>query len=100
MGVKALKTHQKTCRHINKVEASSNQMSLAKSFASTSEKVTVQQTFSVATPQVKKTEILMALQAVLCHVFSRTMKMFVQMSKVYFPDSDIPDKLQLGWPKR
>ena len=45
------------------------------------EKVTVQQTFSVA---------------VLCHVSSRTMKMLVQMSKVYFPDSDILNKLQLG----
>ena len=60
------------------------------------EKVTVQQKFSVATPQVKKTEILMALQAVLCHVSSRTMEMFVQMSKVYFPDNDILNKLQLG----
>ena len=41
----------------------------------------------------------MALQAVLSHVSSRTMEMLVQMSKVYFPDSDIPDKLQLGWTK-
>ena len=41
----------------------------------------------------------MALQVVLCHVSSRTMEMFVQMSKVYFPDSDIPDKLQLGQTK-
>ena len=96
MGVRALKIHQKTSGHTKKVEASKNQMSLAKSFVSTSEKVTIQQTFSVATPQVKKTEFLMALQAVLCHVSSRTMEMFVQMSKVYFPDSDIPDKLQLG----
>ena len=96
MGVKALKTHQKTSGHIKKVEAGKNQMSLAKSFASTSKKVTVQQTFSVATSQMKKTEILMALQAVLCHVSSRTMEMFVQMSIVYFPVSDIPDKLQLG----
>ena len=93
MGVKALKTHQKTSGHIKKFEACKNQMSLAESFAFTSEKVTVQQTFSVVTPQVKKTEILMVLQAVLCHVSSRTMEMFVQMSKVYFPDSDIPDKL-------
>ena len=61
MGVKALKTHQKTSGHIKKVKASKNQMSLTKLFASTSEKVTVQQTFSVETPQVKKTEILMAL---------------------------------------
>ena len=99
MGVKALKTHQKTSGHINKVEASKNQMFLAKSFASTSEKVTVQQTFSVATPPMKKTEILMALQAVLCQFSSRTMEMFGQMSKVYFPDSDIPDKLQLRWTK-
>ena len=38
MGVKALKTLQKTSGHIKKVEASKNQMSLAKSFASTSEK--------------------------------------------------------------
>ena len=74
-------------------------MFLAKSFASTSEKVTVQQTFSVATPPMKKTEILMALQAVLCQFSSRTMELFGQMSKVYFPDSDIPDKLQLGWTK-
>ena len=96
MGVKALKTHQKTSGHIKKVEASKNQVSLAKSFVSTSEKVSVQQTFSVATPQVKKTEINMALRAVLCHVSSRTMEMFMQMSKVYFPDSD---KLQLGWTK-
>ena len=93
MGVKALKIHQKTSGHIKKFEACKNQMSLAESFAFTSEKVTVQQTFSVVTPQVKKTEILMVLQAVLCHVSSRTMEMFVQMSKVYFPDSDIPDKL-------
>ena len=93
MGVKALTTHQKTSGHIKKFEASKNQMSLAESFAFTSEKVTVQQTFSVVTPQVKKTEILVVLQAVLCHVSSRTMEMFVQMSKVYFPDSDIPDKL-------
>ena len=55
MVVKALKTHQKTSGDIKKVEASKKQMSLAKSFASTSEKVTVQQTFSVATSQVKKT---------------------------------------------
>ena len=41
MGVKALKIHQKTYGHIKKVEASKNQMSLAKSFASTSEKITV-----------------------------------------------------------
>ena len=66
MGVKALKIHQKTSEHINKVEDSKNQMSLLKSFAFTSEKVTVQPTFSVATPQVNKTEIPMALQAVLC----------------------------------
>ena len=46
---------------------------------------------------MKETEILMALQAVLCHVSSRTMEMFVQMSKVYFLDSDILDKLQLRW---
>ena len=38
----------------------------------------------------------MALQVVLCRVSSRTMEMSVQMSKVYFPDSDILDKLQLG----
>ena len=55
MGVKALKTHQKTSGHIKKFEACKNQMSLAESFAFTSEKVTVQQTFSVVTPQVKKT---------------------------------------------
>ena len=64
MGVKALKAHQKASGHIKKFEASKNQMSLAKSFASASEKVTAQHTFSVATPQVKKIEILMALQAV------------------------------------
>ena len=45
---------------------------------------------------MKKTEILMALQAVLCLVSSRTTEMFVQMSKFYFPDSYILDKLQLG----
>ena len=78
MGVKALKAHQKASGHIKKFEASKNQMSLAKSFASASEKVTAQQTFCVATPQVKKTEVLMALQAALCHVSSRTMEMFVQ----------------------
>ena len=99
MGVKTLKTHQKTSGYI-KVELSKNQMSLARSLASTSEKVTVQQTSSVLTPQVKKTEHLMALQAVLCQVSSRVMEMSVQISKVYFPDSDIPDKLQLGWTKR
>ena len=99
MGVKTLKTHQKTSGYI-KVEPSKNQMSLARSFASTSEKVTVQQTFSVLTPQVKKTENLMALQAVLCQVSSRAMEMSVQMSKVYIPDSDIPNKLQLGRTKR
>ena len=99
MGVKTLKTHQKTSGY-TKVEPCKNQMSLARSFASTSEKVTVQQTFSVLTPQVKKTENLMALQAVLCQVSSRAMEMSMQMSKVYFPDSDILDKLQLGWTKR
>ena len=66
MGVKALKTHQKTSGHIKKVETSKNQMSLVKSFAFTSEKVTVQPTFSLATTEVNKTEIPMALQAVLC----------------------------------
>ena len=40
MELKALKTRQKTYGHIKKVEASKNQMSLAKSFASTSEKIT------------------------------------------------------------
>ena len=69
VGVKTLKTHQKTSGYI-KVELSKNQMSLARSLASTSEKVTVQQTFSVLTPQVKKTENLMALQTVLCQVSS------------------------------
>ena len=38
----------------------------------------------------------MALQTVLCHVSSRVMEMFVQMSKGYFHDSGIPDKLHLG----
>ena len=99
MDVKALKTHQKTSGDIKKVEASKKQMSLAKSFASTSEKVTVQQTFSAATPPVKTAEILMGLQAALCHTSSRTMEMFVQMSKDYFPDSNISDKLQLGQTK-
>ena len=99
MVVKTLKTHQKTSGYI-KVEPSKNHMSLARSFASASEKVTVQQTFSVLTPQMKKTENLMDLQAVLCQVSSRAMEMFMQMSKVYFPDSDTPDKLQLGWTKR
>ena len=37
MGVKALKTYQKTSGHIKKVETSKNQISLVKSFASTSE---------------------------------------------------------------
>ena len=41
MGVKALKTHQKTSGHIKKVETRKNQMSLVKSFAFTSEKVIV-----------------------------------------------------------
>ena len=40
MDVKALKTHQKTSGDIKKVEASKKQMSLAKSFAFTSRKVT------------------------------------------------------------
>ena len=96
MGVKALKTHQKTSEHIKKFEASRNQLSLAKSFLSNSEKVTVQQTFNLATPQMKKTEILVALQCVLGHVSSRTMEIFLQISKVYFPDSDIPEKMQSG----
>ena len=94
MEVKSLKTHQRTSGDIKKVEASKKQMSLAKSFASTSEKVTVQQTFSVATPQVKTGEILMGFQAVLCHTSSGMMELFVQISKDYFPD-----KLQLGQTK-
>ena len=83
MGVKALKTHQKTYGHIKKFEASKNQTSLAKSFAFTLEKVTVQQIFSVAIPQVKKTDILMVLQAVLCHECSCRCQKFIFLMVIY-----------------
>ena len=89
MGVKALKTHQKTSGHIKKFEGSKNQMSLAKSFASTTEKDRKRQ----------KRQKFLWLCRLYCATMMEMMEMFVQMSKVYFPDSDIPDKLQLGWTK-
>ena len=48
---------------------------------------------------MKKTEILVTLQAVLCYISSRMIEMFVQMLKVYFADKDILDKLELGQTK-
>ena len=97
MGIKALMTHRKTFNHIKKVEANKSQSSLSKSFeASASNKVLHQETFTILSYQVKKTEILLAVHSILTHTTQRTMEKYVKLTKVLFPHSKIPEQLELG----
>ena len=97
MGIKASRTHRKTSSHIKKVEANKSQSSLSKSFeASESNKVLHQQTSTIPFYQVKKAEILLAVHSFLTHTRQRTMEKYVKLTKVLFPDSKIPEQLEIG----
>ena len=55
MGIKALRTHEKTSSHIKKVETNKSHSSLSKSFeASDPKNVLHQETFTIPSYQVKK----------------------------------------------
>ena len=97
MEIKALRTHGKTSSHIKKVEVNKSKSSLSKPFeASASNKVLHQQTFTIPSCQVKKTEILLSLHSILTHTTQVAMEKYVKLKKVLFPDSKISEQLELG----
>ena len=59
-------------------------------------RVTTQEMIETPTLQVEKTEMLLVLLSFLNHISDRKMEKFVQMLKLFFPDSSTPDKLQSG----
>ena len=68
-----------------------------KSFeASESNKVLHQETFTIPSYQVKKAEILLAVHSILTYKTQRTMEKYVKLTKALFPDSKIPEQLELG----
>ena len=96
MRIKALRTHG-TSSHIKKVEANKSQSSFSKSFeASASNKVLHQETLTIPSYQVKKAEILFAVHSILTHKTQTTMEKYVKLTKRLFPDSKIPEELELG----
>ena len=96
MGIKALRTHGKTSSLIKKVEANKSLSFLSKSFeASASNKVLHQETFTISSYQVKKAEILLALHSILTHTTQRTMEKYTKLTKVLFPESKMPEQLEL-----
>ena len=97
LGNLGLRIHGKISNHIKKVEANKSQSSLLKSFeASASNKVLHQETFTIPSYQLKKAEILLAVHCILTHTTQRTMEKYVKLTKVLFPDSKIPEQLELG----
>ena len=96
MAIKALRTHGKTSSYVKKVKANKSQSSLSKSFeASASNKVFHHETFIISSYQVKKAEMLLAVHSILAHTPQRTIEKYVEMTKVLFPDSKIPEQLEL-----
>ena len=83
MGIKALRAHGKTLSHIKKVEANKSQ-----SFFSNH--------LTIASYQIKKAAILLAVDSILTHTTERTMEKYVKLTKVLFPDSKIPKQFELG----
>ena len=97
MGIKPLRTHGKTYNLIIKVEANKSQSSLSKLFeASAYNKVHHQEKFTIPSYQVKKAEILLAVHSILTYTTQSTMEKYVKLTKVLFPDSKIPEQLELG----
>ena len=96
MGIKALRTHGKTSSYIKKVEANKSLSFLSKPFeTSASNKVLHQETFTILSHQVKKAEILLAVHSILTHTTQRTMEKYIKLTKVLFPDTKIPEQLEL-----
>ena len=93
MRIKALiKDTWKNIQLYKKVETSENQSSLSKSFeASACNKFLHQETFTVPSYQVKKAEILLAVHIIVTHNTKNNGKIY----KVLFPDSKIPEQLEL-----
>ena len=87
----------KNIQTYKKVEASKVSPLLSKSFeASGSNKVLHQETFTIPSYQVKKSEILLAVHSILTYATQRTMEKCVKLTKVLFLDSKIPQQLELG----
>ena len=97
MGVKALTAQETRTVHQKLVKFNKDQKPLPDSFPNGS-KAATQTTLPAATlvRQVKEAEVLMAVQSVTNHVSNRTMEKFATMSKVFFPDSQIASRVELG----
>ena len=97
MGVKALTAHETRTMHQKSVESNKDQKPLTESFPNGS-KAATQTTLPAATlvRQVKEAEVLMAVQSVTNHVSNRTMEKFATISKVFFSDSQIASRVELG----
>ena len=59
-------------------------------------KVLHQETFTIPSYQVQKAKILLAVHSILTHTIQRTKEKYVKLTKVLFPDSKMPEKLELG----
>ena len=79
------------------MEANKIQSSLSKSFeASASNKVIHPETFTIPSYQVKKAETLLEVHSILTHTTQRAIEKYVKLTKFLFPDSEIPEQLELG----
>ena len=79
------------------MEANKSESSLSKSFeASASNKVIHREIFTIPSYQVKKAETLLEVHGILTHATQRTIEKYVKLAKVLFPDSEIPEQLELG----
>ena len=79
------------------MKANKSQSSLSKSFeASASNRVIHWETFTIPSYQVKKAETLLEVHSILTHTTQRTIEKYVKLTKVLFPDSKIPEQLELG----
>ena len=94
MGITALRSHEQTDKHKKFIEQFKTQKPLEKSFFPKTK--TVQKTLPTPSAQVKKTEILMAIQSVMSHISHRTMEEFAEMLEIYCPDSTVPKDMKLG----
>ena len=90
--MKTLKTHQSPLSYTTINKYLKKQLSLAESSTTTSEKV-IQEAIAIPSMHVSKAEILLALQAIMTNISQRSVESFVQLTKVVFSDSEIPDQL-------
>ena len=98
MGIEPVRTHGKASSCIKKLKLIKAKPLLQNysKHQHPKNKVTHQETFTIPSYQVKKAKIHLAVHSVLTHTTQRTKEKHVKLTKVLFPDSKIPEQLELG----